>query len=288
MPSVPLSAAFFVGLLEKKRRLLNDEDLQLLYDFGSHPIDGKVKYLSESESKSLQSLAAAVEPDHTILLDSKPKKGRLKDDAYSSGSAALAKWFKKAKISSKIHSSVETVLEESNAHPRQLLEDEEEEISPMALPDEETIHSDIELGVAIAVFGCNVASPRLTSVQVKLVKIIMHHVWNRLRKERQRMYKSMSAKKRAWLKAKKSKLAILDYQRGLNHSSGGIESGATDLAAEEVPRLMKSVKEYAASVAWHPKERDGAEGVEEAISVVQGLMQGLGKQPKTKRTNASE
>lgn len=210
MPSVSLCAAFFTGLLEKHRRLLNDPVLQTLYDFDGSLLDGEITHLTKSESDSLRSLAAVVEPDLGILLDSQPRRSRLRDDAHVTGKAALSKWFQKSKIAAKIHSSVETVLEESNAHPRQLLEDPDDDTLPTALPDEETIHSDVELGVAIAVFGRNVLCPRLTSIQVKIVKIVMHHEWNRLRKVRQRMYKSMSEKKAAWLEAEKSELAAFN------------------------------------------------------------------------------
>ena len=210
MPSINLSAAFFVGLLEKNRRLLKDPDFQALYNLDKNPLDGEIERLSLSESESLRALAAAAEPNPQILLDAEPSRSRLKDNAHAAGKAALAKWFQKKKIAVKIHSSIDRVLEESKAHPRQLLEDLGDEVSPLALPDEDIVHSDIELGVAIAVFGRNAVSTRLTSIQVKIIKAIMHHVWNRLRKERRRMHESMSIKKAAWLEAERGKSTVVD------------------------------------------------------------------------------
>ena len=204
MPSATFAAAFFAGLLEKDRRLLNDLKLQTLYLLDPNPLDGKIKHLTDIESEALRALAAAAEPDLGILLDANLTRSRLRDNAHTSGRAALAKWFKKARFLNKIHPLIEEVLEASNAHPRQLLEELGDEVPPTALPAEDIIHSDIELGVANAVFGPNVLSAaRLTSTQVKIIKILMHHVWNRLRKSRQHMFKTMSKRKAAWLEAER-------------------------------------------------------------------------------------
>jgi len=210
MPTISLSATFFAGSLEKSRRLLKDPDFQALYSLGKSPLDDKIEHLNLSESESLRALAVVAEPNLQILLDAEPSRSRLKDNAHAAGKAALAKWFRKKKMSLKRHSSIDKVLEESKAHPWQLLEDLEDEVSPLALPDEDIIHSNIELGVAITVFGRNAVFPQLTSIQVKIIKAIMHHVWNRLRKERQRMHKSMSAKKAAWLEAERGKSTFID------------------------------------------------------------------------------
>jgi hypothetical protein len=219
MPSATLGSAFFAGLLENNRRLLNDADLWSLYHLKSDPLDGDIPHLSKSESESLRALAAYAEPNPSLLLDSDSSRSRLKDNAHASGRAALATWFSKLRIPSKLHSSIEQVLEDSNAHPRQLLEENCDDIAPETLPDEAIIHSDVELGVAIAVFGPNAVASRLTGLQVKIIKAIMHHEWNRLRKQRQRMYRTMSGRKVAWLEAEQCGSTAIIWWFVLNNCS---------------------------------------------------------------------
>lgn len=73
----------------------------------------------------------------------------------------------------------------------------------------------------------------------------------------------------------------------IDHSAV-IASGTADLDATQVRRLMKSIKDYAAAIAWHPKEREDVDGVDTAVNVVKELMKALGKQPQKRDRNTSK
>jgi hypothetical protein len=209
MPSANLSTIFLAGLLGKKPSMLENQELLDIYNLPENPFGGNIKHLSAEESQSLKDLITAAEPDPTILLDHGTERSRFRDNAHRSGKAALTRWFNKSGIPSKINKSIEEVLLAADAHPRQLLQETYSSIAPTALPEEDIIHSDIELGVAETVFGTGFVERRLTGMQVKIIKAIMTHAWNRFRKIRQRMYKKLEAKKAAWLKAEAGKRMLL-------------------------------------------------------------------------------
>jgi hypothetical protein len=216
MPSISLGTAFLAGLLEKDGRLLRNPDLQSMYGLEDGSFDGGLQKLKPTEADAVKALVVAAKADITILLESEAGRSRLRNNLHQDGKKAIGTWLSKTGITSKIHASIEEVLTLSNCHPRQILEDVDEDKSPTMLPDETTIHSEIELGVANAVFGPNAVAIRISSHQVKIIKAIMHHVWNRLRKERTRMYKLMQERKQAWMTAKNGKPSRYEIRRPIS------------------------------------------------------------------------
>jgi hypothetical protein len=194
MPSLDMATAFLLGLCVDNGRLMSDPEFCLVYhlpeglfhqDYIPGVKDGSILALRGFITAILEKQDG--ESRH-LFVAGKVKKSSCID--HSVGREAYKNWFKVMKLSKKIHSLMEATLTENDAHPRQLLADQPElDTSGTALPDSKCIYSTVEKPLAQAVYGQNA----LTSVMVpqgmaNSISTLLHHLWERLRKERKRFF----------------------------------------------------------------------------------------------------
>lgn len=214
MPSLSMPAAWLVALLHRKSRLMTDDDFLAVYGF--QPSFLKVSSIDQvpaaDQSFILAFVVAAeakVEGDErtTFIVGGRKKKGAAVDNAHNRGRKAYTEWFRRQKLTAKIHSLINDILFENDAHPQNLIqnltEDEEDELDDNGMLSVVSIHSQIEVPVATAVFGVNVMTSTMIPPAIQAsMGAFLHHFWEKCRKARRRAYTQMETRKKRWLEAR--------------------------------------------------------------------------------------
>jgi hypothetical protein len=194
MPSIKVSSAFLVGLCVDRGRLFKDHELCAVYDLPEDVFQQKsIKGVQDRHVEALQDfiIAALSKADgerRTAFICGDFRKESFMDNNHNIGRGAYEMWFRTLKLSSKIHGLVEGALQDNGAHPKQLLSDqpfldEADEDMPAA----KNIYTNVEKPIAQAVFGQNaITSVVVASGMATAINAILHHGWERLRKERKR------------------------------------------------------------------------------------------------------
>jgi hypothetical protein len=213
MPTLKLADAFLSGLCGSNGRLMGDHEFCSIYNLpDDFFLQHDIEHIKPQEAQGLKSfiLAALAKPDNEMLtafLSGTVMKMQFSDNNHHQGRQSYRSWFRKMKISSKIHSLVEEALLESETHPRQILESQSSaNIANDTLPEMRSIYTTAERAVAQGVYGRNA----LTSVVVPhsmstATSCLLHHAWERLRKQRKRSLEKLNSLRSAVQEAKNSK-----------------------------------------------------------------------------------
>jgi hypothetical protein len=194
MPTLNLSSAFLLGLCVDNGRILKDSEFYNIYGlpedvFNQDDIKGvKAQNVQALKGFFIAALGQAEGEDRAAFISGKIGKKLAQGNNYNGGRLAYRSWFKALRLGTKINNLVENALNDCEAHPKRLLADHPSiDTGDDAFPDLKSIHSTIQKPVYQAVFGLNA----LTSVIVPAgaiisVNALLHHTWERLRKERKR------------------------------------------------------------------------------------------------------
>jgi hypothetical protein len=228
MPSLSVAAAFLLGLCVENGRLFDDHEFCVLYDLPEKFFEqDSIKGVRLENVQALRSFVAAclAKPDgeaRASFISGTVGKTHAMENFQGIGRNVYRNWFNASKFSSKINGLVEAALVENEAHPRQILSDNPSlDDSEGTLPDIKCIYSTVERPISQAVFGKNaitsiVVHPGMTTS----ISAILHHNWERMRKERMRAKKLLEAAKNAVKVASRreyclisSNLALTFFQR---------------------------------------------------------------------------
>jgi hypothetical protein len=214
MPSLSMAAAWLVALLHRKSRLMTDDDFLAVY--GLQPSFLKASSIDQVPAADQSFLVAFIvaaeakaEGDErtAFIVGGRKKKGAAVDNAHNRGRKAYNEWFRRQKLTAKIHSLMNDILFENDAHPQNLIQnltaDEEDELDDNGMPSVVSIHSQIEVPAATAVFGANVMTSAMISPAIQAsMGALIHHFWEKCRKARRRAYTQMETRKNRWLEAR--------------------------------------------------------------------------------------
>ncbi|KAG2124639.1 hypothetical protein DEU56DRAFT_916989 [Suillus clintonianus] len=265
--SKKMQSAIISALLAGKAWIFDDDEtLKEIYGLGLDMFKEPHQHLSDKQRVSLNAMLDVAEAlagkDRYDILEGKEQSG------WGAGRDALNHWFKEQKISAAFIERIDQALEVSQVLPIQLIQREKSEEFP-EVKDADSGKED----VVLAILGTEALSRPLTGEFRDACNTILHHAWERHRKQYRQAKKALE----------KKRIKSMSLVKKIEDTKYVTQKMLCD--------ATKAVKAYRDAVSWFPAEEEKANGLAEheefLKQVVVTAVAQAKKRPKEKITAES-